>query len=110
MGNFTVSPHEMAPYPGIIFETSGNYGSTTFDSFGSAMLSIVICDACMKEKADRGGQVPFDEVVQGIRPQEVGSERKRRRVKRTSVPPSARTRLGPKGLRGRTSALRHPGE
>jgi len=53
MGNFTVSPHEMAPYPGIIFETSGNYGSTTFDSFGSAMLSIVICDACMKEKADR---------------------------------------------------------
>jgi hypothetical protein len=41
------------PYPGTIFETSGNYGSTVFDSFGHSKLSIVICDECMKAHADR---------------------------------------------------------
>jgi len=41
-------------YPGVLFETTGNYGSTIFDSvMGNEHLHVVICDDCLKERASR---------------------------------------------------------
>ena len=40
------------PYAGTMFGTSGHYGSTAFDSFDGYRLEIVICDKCLRGKAD----------------------------------------------------------
>lgn len=38
----------------VIWETTGNYGSTVFDQVdGSAFLMTYVCDDCMEERQDR---------------------------------------------------------
>lgn len=41
------------PSNGTAFHTSGNYGSTIFDSFDGARLDIAICDDCLRPRMDR---------------------------------------------------------
>ncbi len=43
------SDHGYHPHGAVIFTSSGNYGSTTFDSM-HAQAAIAICDDCMKRK------------------------------------------------------------
>lgn len=45
----------LAPINGTMWESTGNYGSGIFDSFGmeTDMLHIVICDPCLKAGAKR---------------------------------------------------------
>lgn len=42
------------PDNGVHFTTSGNWGSTVFDTWGSSYLEGNICDECLKDKADKG--------------------------------------------------------
>lgn len=42
------------PAGGLVFSTSGNYGSTLFDMMDHpALLTVIICDACMELAARR---------------------------------------------------------
>lgn len=38
------------PDDATAWQTSGNYGSTMFDSFNTHQLEIYICDVCLKKK------------------------------------------------------------
>ena len=42
-------------YSGLVFRSTGNFGSTIFDPIGETeeILQVVICDDCMKKKARR---------------------------------------------------------
>ncbi len=42
-------------YGGLVFRSSGNYGSTIFDPFPSRqeqMLQVIICDECIKDEVE----------------------------------------------------------
>lgn len=53
------SPNPMVILPiygGLVFRSTGNYGSTVFDPMPTKkkeMLQVVICDLCIKTKARR---------------------------------------------------------
>jgi hypothetical protein len=40
-------------WPSVIFEATGNWGSTVFDPMHPAKLSIRICDKCVLSRRDR---------------------------------------------------------
>ncbi len=49
--NSTLMPTDYGPSSGVIFYTTGNYGSSVFDSImGEEKLEIVVCDECLKKK------------------------------------------------------------
>lgn len=56
-GGFTYPETEIIvsqPNNGVAFSTSGNYGSTLFDSIdGKERLEIVVCDECIRNNRDR---------------------------------------------------------
>ncbi len=39
------------PNDATYWQTSGNFGSTVFDSMGEEILETYICDECLKKKA-----------------------------------------------------------
>jgi len=53
----TDNPLVITPvYDGLIFRATGNFGSTVFDPMPigiEEMLQIVICDECVRQKAER---------------------------------------------------------
>lgn len=56
-GNVHDNPLIISPvYNGLIFRSTGNFGSTVFDPMPidtEEILQVVICDDCMKKKAGR---------------------------------------------------------
>jgi len=57
MGDVSEDPLVISPmYHGLIFRSTGNYGSTVFDPMPigvEEILQVIICDDCMKRKAKR---------------------------------------------------------
>lgn len=45
---------ENQPNDGVVFTTSGNYGSRVFDSLNGSILEITICDPCLVEAGEWG--------------------------------------------------------
>ena len=56
-GDVDENPLVISPvYNGLIFRSTGNFGSTVFDPMPigvEEILQVVICDDCMKKKAKR---------------------------------------------------------
>lgn len=42
---------ESQPHKGLMFTSSGNYGSTVFDPFDGSYLLVIICDDCITNLA-----------------------------------------------------------
>jgi hypothetical protein len=51
---FPGGPADNQPADGIVVRTSGNYGSTVWDSFDGQVLEFDICDPCMVAAGRRG--------------------------------------------------------
>lgn len=51
-----VFPNEVENQPndGVVATTSGNYGSTVYDSFSGNFLEFNLCDPCLVEAGERG--------------------------------------------------------
>jgi hypothetical protein len=45
---------ENQPNDGVVLTTSGNYGSTVFDSLVGDVLEVNICDPCLVEAGEKG--------------------------------------------------------
>lgn len=45
---------ENQPNDGVVFTTSGNYGSRIFDSFNGNILELNLCDPCLVEAGAKG--------------------------------------------------------
>lgn len=57
--------HELQPSEGLHFNTTGAYGSTSFDPMDGSSLNIIICDDCIVAGA-REGLVMLDQKYVGI--------------------------------------------
>jgi len=42
------------PYDGVVLTTSGNYGSTVYDSFTGEFLEVNVCDPCLTRAGEQG--------------------------------------------------------
>ena len=54
---------ENQPVDGVAATTSGNYGSTVFDSFTGHILEFNICDPCLVEAGEQGRVLTTRRVV-----------------------------------------------
>lgn len=44
---------EIPPVEGLVFRTTGNFGTTLFDPMDHRVLQIVICDDCVKQRTHK---------------------------------------------------------